>query len=168
MANTYTLIESVTVGAGGSSSIVFATIPNTYTDLVLKISARTSRASITDAISLRLNNVTTNQSSMYLESTGNSSGSGTLSTIRGQTCGNDATSGTFGNCEFYIPNYAGSLSKSAPSLGVAENRGVNAFMWLVANLWNSTAAITNIEIINVNSATFLQHSTASLYGITKS
>jgi hypothetical protein len=168
MANTYTLIQSVTVGSGGSSSIVFSTLPNTYTDLVLKISARTNRSNVTDAISLKLNNVTTNQSSLYMESTGSSSNSGTLSTIRGQSCGNNATSGTFGNCEFYIPNYAGSLSKSTPSLGVAENRDSAAFMWLVSNLWNSTAAITDIEIINVNSATFLQHSTASLYGITKS
>ena len=34
------LIGSVTVGAGGSSTITFSSIPSTYTDLVLRISAR--------------------------------------------------------------------------------------------------------------------------------
>ena len=43
MATTYTLISSVTVGSGGAASIEFTSIPSTYTDLVLKLSARSSR-----------------------------------------------------------------------------------------------------------------------------
>jgi hypothetical protein len=34
MANTYTLISSVTVGSGGTCNIEFTSIPATYTDLV--------------------------------------------------------------------------------------------------------------------------------------
>ena len=45
MANTYELISSVTVGAGGTTSVSFASIPQTYTDLKLVGSARGSRAS---------------------------------------------------------------------------------------------------------------------------
>ena len=41
MADTYTLISSVTVGAGGASSIDFTSIPATYTDLLVKFSLRT-------------------------------------------------------------------------------------------------------------------------------
>ena len=42
MANTYELIASSTVGAGGASSIDFNSIPNTYTDLLVKLSGRSS------------------------------------------------------------------------------------------------------------------------------
>ena len=44
MANTYTLIASQTVGSGGASAINFGSIPNTYTDLLVKVSARMSSA----------------------------------------------------------------------------------------------------------------------------
>ena len=40
MANTFQLISSTTVGAGGASSIDFTSIPSTYTDLVIKWSGR--------------------------------------------------------------------------------------------------------------------------------
>lgn len=42
MMATYIKIGSVEVGAGGASSIDFSSIPATYTDLVLKMSARVS------------------------------------------------------------------------------------------------------------------------------
>jgi hypothetical protein len=166
MANTYTLIASSTVGSGGASSIDFTSIPSTYTDLVLKISARTTRSGqFSDAISLSINGVSTNQSSRYLEGSGAATGSGTLSSFRTQATGATATANTFGNSEYYIPNYAGSAHKSASSDGVSENNATDASAWLVANLWSSTAAINQLTITDLNSATFVQYSTAYLYGV---
>jgi hypothetical protein len=55
MANTYTLIASSTVSAGGVSSIDFTSIPSTYTDLCLKLSIRTAASSDYPAIVLRFN-----------------------------------------------------------------------------------------------------------------
>jgi hypothetical protein len=40
MATTYKLISSVTVGSGGATTMTFSSIPQTYTDLLLKISSR--------------------------------------------------------------------------------------------------------------------------------
>jgi hypothetical protein len=40
MANTYEIISSVTVGAGGAAYIEFTNIPQTYTDLNLVFSGR--------------------------------------------------------------------------------------------------------------------------------
>ena len=45
MADTYVLINSVTVGAGGASTIEFTSIPSTYTDLLLYCSVRDSATS---------------------------------------------------------------------------------------------------------------------------
>ena len=41
---TMTPIQTVTVGSGGAANITFSNIPQTYTDLVIKISARSNRS----------------------------------------------------------------------------------------------------------------------------
>jgi hypothetical protein len=168
MPTTFTKIASATVGSGGAASIDFTSIPSTYTDLVLKISARTTRSNYTDAISLSLNGVSTNQTSLYLEGNGSSTASGSLTSFRTIASSATATASTFGNSEYYIPNYAGSNNKSASSDGVSENNASDASAWLVANLWSQTAAITSISVTDLNSATFVQYTTATLYGIKKS
>ena len=45
---TYTLISTVTVGAGGAASIDFNSIPGTYTDLLLVVSVRSTRPAATN------------------------------------------------------------------------------------------------------------------------
>jgi hypothetical protein len=168
MPNTFIKIASATVGSGGASTIDFTSIPSTYTDLVLKISARTTRSNYTDAISLSLNGVATNQTSIYLEGNGSSAASGSLTSFRTVASAANATADIFGNSEYYIPNYAGGNNKSASSDGVTENNASDASAWLVANLWSQTAAITSISVTDLNSATFLQYTTATLYGIKNS
>jgi hypothetical protein len=168
MATTFTKIASVSVGVLGASTIDFTSIPSTYTDLVLKISARTTRASYTDAISLSLNGSAANQTSIFLAGNGGSASSSTLGSFRTLATATTATANTFGNSEFYIPNYAGSTNKSASSDGVTEDNSATADAWLVANLWSQTAAINQITVTDLNSATFVQYSTATLYGINKS
>jgi hypothetical protein len=168
MADTFTKIATVTVGSGGASTIDFSSIPATYTDLCIKISARTTRSNITDAISLSLNGLATNQTSRYLEGSGTTATSSSLTSFRTLAAGDSATANTFGNSEFYIPNYAGSTFKSASSDGVSENNATAGYAWLVANLWSATTAINQVTVTNVNSATFLQYSTATLYGIKNS
>ena len=64
MANTYTLISSVTVGSGGASSIEFTSIPSTYTDLLLNFSGRsnTNQASGGFACKIEFNGSSSNLS----------------------------------------------------------------------------------------------------------
>jgi hypothetical protein len=175
MANTYVKIASVTVGSGGASSIDFTSIPSTYTDLVVKVSARSSRSAFQqDDLSYRFNSST---SSIYNYVQIRGSGSAAISTnpgsvtynYAGQINSSTSTSNTFSNVEIYIPNYAGSTNKSSSVDGVQENNQTEAFATLVANLWSSTAAITSISLLlNINSNNFLQYSTATLYGIKNS
>ena len=173
MANTFELISSVTVGSGGAASIDFTSIPSTYTDLCLKISARDNRtgSNYTDDIRLRLNGDSgSNYSNKVLYggggSTGSFGGSGMDLAYGGYAVGTDGTANTFGNSEIYIPNYAGSNYKSLSVDGVAEsNSSSGVYAALEAGLWSNTAAITSIALTPINGSTFLQYSTAYLYGV---
>jgi hypothetical protein len=169
MANTYVKIGStVTVGSGGAASIDFTSIPATYTNLIVKVCARTDRASINDIMLLAFNGSTSSFTSRYLEGNGASAGSYTDQPRGfGNAAGSLATSSTFGNSELYIPNYAGSTNKSYSGDGVEENNATTAFSSLFAGLWSNAAAINQITIYG-NGSNFVQYSTASLYGILKS
>jgi hypothetical protein len=117
MTANYVLLEKITVGAAGASSVTFSGIPQTgYTDLVVKASARTSvAASTNDALSIKLNNNTSSYSSIDLTYDGGSAASYTNLFGVGYTInteGNCNTANTFSNQEIYIPNYTSSNNKS--------------------------------------------------------
>jgi hypothetical protein len=168
MPDTYTLIASNTVGSGGASSIDFTSIPSTYTDLVLKVSARGNLAQVYDTIYYQLNGLTTViYSRRTLTGTGSSTGSSSSTDDKmflGEANGNTSTSNTFGNLEIYFPNYAGSTNKSSSTDIVQETNATAAYMYINAGLTATTAAISSIKLL-ISSGTFLQYSTAYLYGV---
>jgi len=163
------LIQTVEVGPSGTSGMLFSSIPQNFDDLVLLVSARSTRAGQpADLLSLRINGVTTNQSSRLIQGTGTGRSTFTLSTLQtAPATGPTATSNVFGSAEIYITRYTDSLPKLFSSSGVDTNTTTAANQWLVSGIWNSTAAINSIEIFSVNSGTIVEHSSASLYGITK-
>lgn len=174
MPLTYTLIASNTLSSA-ASSVTFSAIPGTYTDLVIKLSARSDFASLVDTIGIRFNSTTTNYSDTNIN-TNSSSGSGgsTRSTnatyINGfrAIVGSTATSSTFSNAEFYIPSYTASQAKPISEFNVSENNDATAYIQVVAGLWNNTAAITSIVLNSINSANFVTGSSFWLYGIKSS
>ena len=171
MANTMTLIQSVTVPSGGSSSIDFTSIPSTYTDLKLVVSARSAYSSQYNFCALTVNGSATGYSARYVSGNGASATSGTGYTdkIRIDTDAASNTSNTFGSTEIYIPNYAGSNNKSFSIDWVYEsNSSTNMEMQLLAALWSNSSSITSIKYENLNSSSFVQYSTAYLYGIRNS
>ena len=170
MPVTFTKIASVTVGSGGASSIDFTSIPQTYTDLVVKWSIRDTTASTQNNVLIKLNSVTTSQSNRYLLGTGSavSSGSDTPIYTTGAV-GNTATANTFSNCEMYIPNYSlTSINKSVSIDAITENNATGSYASLVTGLYASNSAITSIQFAPNGSVTFMQYSTAVLYGIKNS
>jgi hypothetical protein len=170
MANTYTLIQSVTVGSGGASSIEFGSIPQTYTDLMVVVSARSTRPTANnDDIIIKPNGATTSLSARYLVGTGSAVSSGTDTKIlAGYMTAAGATASVFGNSSIYIPNYAGSTNKSFSSDGVSENNATAVGMAIQASLWSSAAAITSLVLESYTGNNFAQYSSASLYGIKNS
>lgn len=176
MATTYEAIATVTVGSGGASSIDFTSIPQTYTDLVVKASIRSNLAqSYGDWISVRFNG---NSSSTYTtkrlrtnptSSTVTSDGDTNYTQlVQGQAASANATASTFGNTEFYIPNYAGSSNKSVSSDFTPENNDSNIIRGIAAGIWANTSAITQVTLIPQDGTSFNQYSTATLYGIKNS
>lgn len=162
------LISSATVGAGGATNIDFTSIPGTYTDLVLLISARSGSAG--DTLWMRLNN---DSSTACNDRWVNGDGANVTS---GQSTGNsfvrlgiitsNDTASTFNNFQVYMPNYAGSANKTFQTDAVSENNGTTAQQRISSGLWPVTSAITRITISN-NGSSISQHSTAYLYGILK-
>lgn len=170
MPDTFVKIASVTVGSGGASSIDFTSIPSTYTDLCVKLSGRSARAGQqVDNLFITFNSNTSGYTMRALSGNGSSTSSVGYSS-RYASFSVDAagsTSSTFSSHEIYIPNYAGSNNKSYSADSVSENNASGAQSDLVAGLWSNTAAITSISLLP-EVLTWVQYSTATLYGIKNS
>lgn len=168
MANTYLLIGSVVVGAGGTTSMEFTSIPQTYTDLVLRLSTRMA----SQDYKVRFNGSTTDGLTRFLYGSGTSVAVFTNSGVSGYmglTNDNATTASAFGNAEFYIPNYAVSgINKNVVGDSIAETNSSTSYMSLTTAIWSNTSAITSIAITEYGGGTIHQYSTAYLYGIKSS
>jgi hypothetical protein len=167
MPNTMTLISTATVGSGGASSINFTSIPNTYTDLQVIFSLRGTTSQIYILTDIYFNGSTSNFSSKGLEGSGTGTVSYTNPSIY-TNAGNGATAtaNTFSNHTVYIPNYAGASNKLVFADGVLETKAATAYSSIQTGLWSNSSVISSIQIIP-RSDSFVQHSTAYLYGIIK-
>lgn len=175
MTANYVLLEKITVGAAGASSVTFSGIPQTgYTDLVVKVSGRSSRTGTSsgDSFSIAFNGVGgTSYSDLALRGSGSAATS--YSDISqpaadlGRVPAAGQTASTFGNGEVYIPNYTGSTNKSISVDTVSENNAIEAYQTLSAGLFSNTAAITSINIAASNLGSWAQYSTFYLYGVAK-
>ena len=159
-------IETVTVGSGGAASITFSSIPDTFTDLKLVCSIRSSRTAVVDGLLVKPNNSGSNFSYRRLYGSGSSAVAATGSTAELALINSaDNTSNTFGNAAIYIPNYAGSQNKTFSADSVTENNATSAFPSFYAGLWSDTSAITSLVLSSATGNNFVEHSTATLYGI---
>lgn len=164
---TYQLIETKTL-ASAATSIEFVSIPQDGTDLVVLLSLRATND--IDYGSIRLNGLTTNFSRVNLFAvTGSSNSSnGDTNNLLVQTLNpSGTTANIFSNVSIYISNYAGNTNKSFTVDGGYENNGTVVVMGIQAFLWNNTAAITSLAVLNGTGNTLTAGSTISLYKITK-
>ena len=164
---THVLIQTVTVGSGGAASIEFTSIPQTYTDLLIKASTRSLNSAVYHFALITFNGNTSGYSGRRLEGGGTSASSYTGSATSVAVnfgVGANATASVFGNAEVYIPNYTASSNKSVSTDVVGENNATTAYQILNADLWSNSAAITSITITG-DSGNFVQYSSVSLYGI---
>ena len=173
MPSTYTLISS-NVLASSAASVTFSAIPSTYTDLVLRISARTDYANPTATFLVRYNGSSAaNYSATYLYTAGSSTpssyrDSSATSMEEGGATANTGTANTFGSTEIYIPNYTGTTNKPNSSFYVGENNSASSFLLgIAAGLRSVTDAITSVSF-HTSSGNFVSGSSFYLYGIKNS
>lgn len=161
-----------TVLTGTQATINFNSIPSTYTDLLLLISARSSAAGdLYDVIKIRFNGATTDTNLsgriVYAQPTAVGSSSYSYAVI-GNAGAGATTANTFSSLETYIPNYAGSTAKPISSTSVNEaNTAADTQLDADASLFNSTTAISSITIL-LATGSFVSGSRFDLYGIKNS
>ena len=166
LQGTMTPIYTVTVGAGGQSSIQFNNIPQTYTDLVIRLSLRTTFAGVADDVIMTLNGLGSGYSNKIVYGNGSNLFStnayGNLVTSPPSA---NATSSIFGNVEIYIPNYTSSNAKSYSSESVSENNATESYIHFIGGINTTTNAITSVSFAPSGVRNFVEHSTATLYGV---
>lgn len=165
MPNTFELISAVTVGSGGASSIDFTSIPSTFTDLCVKISARISDTG--SNIRWTINGTSSGYSERMVYNADGAAYSTSAASSYFQflyATNSSLTSNTFNSAEIYIPNYAGSTNKSISVDSTQENNGTSIVQNLTAGLWSNTAAITSLSF-GTAGGNLVQYSTAYLYGV---
>lgn len=166
MSNNYVLLERITT-TSSVASVTLNNIPQTgYTDLVIRVSARTVRATEEDGLYMVINGL---NSTGFRDIEGNGT---TTSSVGTASYGNNwvtrvnggtSTANTFGNAEIYISNYSSNSFKSISIDGVTENNATLSYMNLVSSLWSYTAGITTLSF--ACNANFTAGCTFSLYGI---
>lgn len=170
MSTNMTLIETKTVGSGGAANIEFTSIPQTYTDLYLVCSLRMTEAGTDNWAMLTFNNIGgTSNNAIFIRGNGSTavSASGLNADFMRGVIANGATStaSTFASGSVYIPNYTSTTTNKSASIESAmENNATYGYLPLTAALVTNTAAVTSIKLVPF-SGTWVQHSSASLYGI---
>lgn len=166
-------IYTQTVGAGGTTGIVFNNIPQNYTDLRILVCARSAFASTTNDLLLYLNNdqIVGNYSQTGLSATGASVGSARQTALAGfwsqYVPAANATASTFGITEVYIPNYNTSSFKQIVVDSTSENNSTTGnYLVFNSHLYRSNAPITQLTF-TLGGQTMVQHSTFTLYGISR-
>jgi hypothetical protein len=171
MPNTYTLISS-NVLTSSAASVTFSSIPSTYTDLVLKISARGDGATNFENCTLRFNGDTAANYSMTWMTGDGATATSTRSIATNEAWlryvdAASATASTFGSVEVYLPNYTSSNKKPFSSIAAQENNTTTAYINATALCWQLTNAITSI-LIDLDGGSFVSGSSFYLYGIKNS
>lgn len=163
---TYTPLARTTL-TSSASTVTFSSISSAYTDLVLVITGRSTRAATDDSLYLQFNSDTaTNYSYTELAGNGTAASSGRASTqtqIRPATNFDAASqaSNTFTPIIINIQNYANTTTYKTT---LSRNNMTAKEVSTVVGLWRSTAAVSTI-LLKCAVGNLEAGSTFTLYGI---
>lgn len=167
----YESIQTVTVGSGGSSTITFSSIPQTFTHLQIRYLAQcVSSATAEENIAFRFNSDTgSNYTRHYINGNGSSASAGSNTGVTQVYATAGQTSATypsaFGVGILDILDYTNtSKYTTTRALSGVDFNGSGGGINLVSGLWRNTAAITTIDIRALD-GNLSQYSQFELYGI---
>jgi hypothetical protein len=155
--STYTPISSVTISSA-LSSVTFAGVPQTYTDLILVIRGATTTG--TGNMGLRFNSdSSTSYSQLRIL------GDGTSASTERQAGQSSAGVGDWGTDQatlfINIMNYAETTMRKT----VLSRSNTTGFSIAYSSLWSNTSAITTITALKEDGNNFTTGTTFNLYGI---
>ena len=162
MANTFKKIQTVTVGSGGAASIDFTSIPQTYTDLKIVISAREDNAGGGGGTCYIQFNGDTGSNYSWRRLNGNGSTASTSrSSNQSEILAGDFNTTSNTTTIIQINNYSNSTTYKT----VLIRSGYAAsIVFANVGLWRNTAAITSVTMFT-SPGNFSTGCTFTLYGI---
>lgn len=174
-ATSYESIATVTVGSGGSSTVTFSSIPQTYKHLQIRMIGRSSRSVGAEGAWFYFNgdtSSTTNYVRHVLEGDGASVTASASAPTAGGTApyyisGATALSNTFGVGVADILDYTDTNKyKTIRVLTGLDVNGSGGAVRLLSGFWKlNTNAITSITFDTQGGGNFAQYSSFALYGI---
>ena len=172
VTNSYESIATVTVGAGGSSTITFSSIPSTYKHLQIRYIGRDNRAVNRDSFYIKFNSSSGNtywQHGLYGDgsSAGAFNSGAALSSIEiGDVTGSSAGASMFGAGVIDVLDYASTnKNKTIRSLTGADINGSGGGLDFWSGMWTDTTAVNEVNLIARSTFSFVQYSQFALYGI---
>lgn len=166
--NSYESIATITVGAGGTATVDFSSIPSTFKHLQVRYILRDTYPATYDYASFKLNGATSGYSWHYMRGTGSavSVGSGTSQSYiqNGVMPYANDLANSFGVGILDILDYANtSKYKTTRTLNGFDGNGSGAVSFSSGS-YQSTSAVNQITFNSVGTA-FAQYSSFALYGI---
>ena len=177
LPGSYESIQTVDVGAGGSASVSFTSIPSTYKHLQIRAIARGTYATGTDAILFKMqvnSDTAANYSTHFLQGYGGvatnigAGGGGGSDYIRlGGLPKDNWTASVFGPIVIDVLDYANTNKyKTVRCLSGSDGNSTTVYQYVefTSGLWRNTNAISSISIFP-STGNISQYSSFSLYGI---
>jgi len=170
MANTFIKLGGVEL-TSAQSSLNFTSIPQTYTDLILVCSLRTTNSGDFGVPILRFNGAANNNNmthrGLMLESGGVSGGTNSEGLVIRRCPGANAPADYFGSATIWISNYASSTAHKffQGIFASPRNQNTGSAIGMNACAWSDATAISEINILDNNGNSFAQYSSAYLYGV---
>lgn len=161
--NSYESIATVTVGAGGVSTVTFSSIPSTYKHLQLRTMWKLSSA--TNLIANYNGSGAGNYKTHLLGGDGSSAYSGGTSVSPNAVGLGYAGASTISATVADILDYTDTNKYTTTRYLMGDDRNGSGDVEFGSGLWLNTAAINQIVIAGQGGATIQQYSSFALYGI---
>jgi hypothetical protein len=162
----YESIQTTTVGAGGTSTITFSSIPSTYSHLQIRMLSNDGSGNNNNF--MRFNSDTaSNYSWHYMQGNGTSATSGGSASQTSMICGKTGITATGnGVAVIDILDYTDANKyKTIRSLSGTDYNNSNGILFYSSGNWRSTSAVTTVTLTNDSGTNFTQYSSFALYGI---
>lgn len=162
-------IATITVGAGGASSIEFVDIPQTFAHLQIRMIGRCTSTTASPSVKVQLNGDVDNNYNYHglwgNGSTAISDSTGTANAMYPSRLASSLHAGNvFAAAVIDFLDYANTSKNTVARGFTGRDDNSSGLIYMNSSLWMNTSAVTSI-VMTPSQGTFTQFSTAALYGI---